>query len=142
MLGISALNNTPLQLRSKVGCFVGILAAFLFIAGAADAQLKFPDGSVQSTAFGGQNNTASGTDGKVGGGVDNVSPGRGWTGAGGSMDTAGGGVRKVWGGVGARTLSTGGSIKACRRRRPAGVRTGMFCKFGSDDERRPVAATA
>ena len=27
-------------------------------------------------------------------------------------------------------------------RRPSGVRMGMFCRFGSDEDRRPVAATA
>ena len=104
MLGISALNNTPLQLRSKVGCFVGILAAFLFIAGAADAQLKFPDGSVQSTAFGGTNNTASGTDATVGGGVDNIASGDISTVSGGSTNTAGGEASTVGGGFGNQAL--------------------------------------
>jgi hypothetical protein len=34
------------------------------------------------------------------------------------------------------------ATNARRMRRPRGVRIGMFCRFGSDDDRRPVAATA
>ncbi len=36
----------------------------------------------------------------------------------------------------------GGAMKAWRMRRPSAVRIGMFCRLGSVDERRPVAATA
>ena len=34
------------------------------------------------------------------------------------------------------------ATNARRIRRPSGVRIGMFWRFGSDDDRRPVAATA
>src|SRR3974377_2309972 len=33
-------------------------------------------------------------------------------------------------------------MKAWRMRRPSGVRIGMFCRFGSVEDSRPVAATA
>jgi hypothetical protein len=39
-------------------------------------------------------------------------------------------------------LQPGGAMKAWRMRRPASVRTGMFCRFGLLDDSRPVAATA
>ena len=35
----------------------------------------------------------------------------------------------------------GGAMNARRISRPAAVRIGMFCRFGSDEESRPVAAT-
>ena len=35
-----------------------------------------------------------------------------------------------------------GAMNASRMRRPSGVRTGMFCRFGSLLESRPVTATA
>src|SRR6266849_1260565 len=35
----------------------------------------------------------------------------------------------------------GGATKAARMRRPSSVRIGMFCRVGSERERRPVAAT-
>ena len=33
-------------------------------------------------------------------------------------------------------------MKAERMRRPSVVRTGMFCRLGSDEAKRPVTATA
>ena len=33
-------------------------------------------------------------------------------------------------------------MNASRMRRPSAVRTGMFCRFGSVEESRPVTATA
>ena len=33
-------------------------------------------------------------------------------------------------------------MNAWRMRRPSAVRTGMFWRFGADDESRPVEATA
>jgi hypothetical protein len=33
-------------------------------------------------------------------------------------------------------------MKAARMRLPSGVRTGMFCRLGSLDAKRPVTATA
>ena len=35
-----------------------------------------------------------------------------------------------------------GAMKASRTRRPSAVRIGMFCRFGSLLESRPVTATA
>ena len=35
-----------------------------------------------------------------------------------------------------------GAMKAVRMRRPSSVRTGMFCRFGSEEERRPVVVAA
>ena len=36
----------------------------------------------------------------------------------------------------------GDATKARRILRPSSVRTGMFCKFGSDDDSRPVEVAA
>ena len=36
----------------------------------------------------------------------------------------------------------GGATKARRILRPASVRIGMFCRFGSDDDSRPVVVEA
>ena len=36
----------------------------------------------------------------------------------------------------------GGAMNASRIRRPSAVRTGMFCRLGSFEDRRPVTATA
>ena len=36
----------------------------------------------------------------------------------------------------------GSATNARRTSRPSSVRTGMFCRLGSEEERRPVAATA
>ncbi len=35
-----------------------------------------------------------------------------------------------------------GAMKAVRMRRPSSVRTGMFCRLGSVEERRPVEVEA
>ena len=50
------------------------IGALLFCAQAA-AQLKFPDGTTQSTAFGGENSQATGTNATVSGGTDNTASG-------------------------------------------------------------------
>jgi hypothetical protein len=39
-------------------------------------------------------------------------------------------------------LVAGLATNAWRMRRPSAVRIGMFCRFGSLDDSRPVAATA
>ena len=36
----------------------------------------------------------------------------------------------------------GTAMKARRILRPSSVRTGMFCRFGSDDDSRPVVVAA
>lgn len=87
-----------------------ILALFLLLAGAADAQIQFPDGSVQSTAFGGTNNIASGTDATVGGGVDNIASGDVSTVSGGSTNTAGGEASTVGGGFGNQALQIDSTV--------------------------------
>ncbi len=110
MLGNNALNDTPPKLRSKVWDSMRILAAFLLLAGPAHAQLKFPDGSIQSTAFGGTNNIASGTDATVGGGVDNVASGDVSTVSGGSTSTAGGEASTVGGGFGNQALQLDSTV--------------------------------
>lgn len=78
---------------------ISVLAVFLFLAGTASAQIRFPDGSVQSTAFGGTNNVASGVDATVGGGVDNIASGDFSTVAGGTTNLAGGEASVVGGGT-------------------------------------------
>ena len=110
MLRNSALHDTPLRLRSKAGGFAGILAAWLLLPGAAFAQLQFPDGSVQSTAFGGRNNTVSGADATVGGGVDNVASGDVSTVSGGSANRTAGEASTVGGGFANEALQLDSTV--------------------------------
>jgi hypothetical protein len=44
--------------------------------------------------------------------------------------------------VAARIFQPGGATKAWRMRRPSSVRIGMFCRLGSEEDSRPVAAVA
>ena len=44
--------------------------------------------------------------------------------------------------VGRQQAMAGCAMKAWRIRRPSGLRIGMFCRFGSVEDSRPVAATA
>ena len=39
-------------------------------------------------------------------------------------------------------MQPGAAMKAVRIFRPSSVRTGMFCRFGSDEESRPVVVAA
>lgn len=64
----------------------------------AVAQIKFPDGSVQSTAFGGKNSTVTGTNATVAGGIDNTASGNVSTVGGGDTNTASGEASTIAGG--------------------------------------------
>ena len=44
--------------------------------------------------------------------------------------------------VGRDELAPFGAMKARRILRPSSVRTGMFCRLGSDDDSRPVVVAA
>ena len=44
--------------------------------------------------------------------------------------------------VGGDELVAGRATKALRILRPSSVRIGMFCRFGSDDDSRPVVVAA
>lgn len=74
------------------------LALGLLAASAATAQLRFPDGTTQTTAFGGTNNSAPGTNATVAGGVDNIASGLQSTIGGGSTNDATGEASTVAGG--------------------------------------------
>ncbi len=75
------------------------LAVLAGLAGpAAQAQLKFPDGTTQKTAFGGSNTVSTGANSTVSGGADNAATGAFSTIAGGSTNDALGEASVVGGG--------------------------------------------
>ena len=90
--------------KTAAGPLTSLLTAFLLYASAAQAQIKFPDGSTQTTAFGGTNNVASGADATVGGGIDNVASGDLSTISGGSTNAADGEASTIGGGLGNQAL--------------------------------------
>ena len=96
--------RTTGSFKTAAGPLISVLTAFLLYASAAQAQIKFPDGSMQTTAFGGTNNVASGTDATVGGGVDNVASGDQSTISGGSTNAAPGEASTIGGGFGNQAL--------------------------------------
>ena len=75
---------------------LAVLATFAALS--ADAQLKFPDGTTQKTAFGGSNTTSTGANSTVAGGADNAAIGAFSTIAGGSTNGATGEASAVGGG--------------------------------------------
>ncbi len=75
-----------------------IIVVVVLATGAASAQLKFPDGTTQSTAFGGSNSIVTGTNATVSGGADNAATGPFSTVAGGSSNDATGEASAVGGG--------------------------------------------
>ncbi len=81
--------------RSNILLIAAIVAA---IAQSASAQLKFPDGTTQKTAFGGSNSTTTGTNATVAGGADNSATGAFSVVAGGSTNSATGEASTVAGG--------------------------------------------
>ncbi len=92
--------NARGPINTAAGLLIPVLTAFMLYASAAQAQIKFPDGSIQTTAFGGTNNVASGADATVGGGINNVAAGDVSTISGGSTNAAGGEASTIGGGFG------------------------------------------
>ncbi len=102
--------NEPGRFKAAAGLLTSLLTAFLLCASAAQAQIKFPDGSTQTTAFGGTNNVANGTDATVGGGVDNVASGDVSTISGGSTNAASGEASSIGGGFGNQALQIDATV--------------------------------
>jgi len=84
-------------MRSLVfATFAAVVATV--VAPSAHAQLKFPDGTTQKTAFGGSNTVSTGTNSTVAGGADNAATGAFSTIAGGITNDATGEASTVAGG--------------------------------------------
>lgn len=108
---------------------------FLAVSGlmcaAAHAQLRFPDGSTQTTAFGGSNSTASGTNATVAGGVDNIASGLQSTIGGGSTNDATGEASTVGGGFANQATQIDATVSGGSENAASGA--GAFIGGGSQN---------
>ncbi len=107
------------------------MAAFTVWAATAHAQIRFPDGTTQRTAFGGSNNTASGTNATVAGGVDNIASGLQSTIGGGSTNDATGEASTVAGGFANQATQIDATIAGGSENTASG--SGAFIGGGSQN---------
>lgn len=83
-------------MRWRIAILLSLLAGWT--SAPAMAQIVFPDGTTQNTAFGGANSTVTGANATVAGGADNTASGNFSTVGGGSTNTASGEAATVSGG--------------------------------------------